>query len=364
MFYVLIFLLCFCKNLNPYFVLESSPDPKLAGNQIGRAASLCFASVKMASQLRNEDFKPDTFRGKPLCMDQFRALFGASRVPKRNSKDTVAVYDQSNHVAVMCCNQIYYFQALWPDGDVAVDEQDLCDILEAIHAHAHKYGKDDDDNVSMDYEDRRYLSSLSAVGVLTSLSRNEWAIVREEMIAHSPVHNEESLAIVDSALFVLVLDDYTPPDKHAAASNMLHGSYELAQRSSVDTHGKRKSFQPQYLLPSEQYQSGSCTNRWYDKLQVIVTKDGNAGINFEHSAIDGHTALRFVSDIYADTVISFAQSITKLVQAHDGFVPHVINAKVRRAAVTLDDQGRTTLDGKSRQACIATSLTVLLTLHL
>ena len=63
-------------------------------------------------------------------------------------------------------------------------------------------------------------------------------------------------------------------------------------------------------------------------------------------AIDGHTALRFVSDIYADTVIAFAQSITKLVQAHDGFVPNVINARVRRAALALDDQGRTTLDGK------------------
>ena len=55
-------------NLNPYFVLESSPDPKLSGNQIRRAASLCFASVKMASQLRNGNLKPDTFKGKPLCM--------------------------------------------------------------------------------------------------------------------------------------------------------------------------------------------------------------------------------------------------------------------------------------------------------
>ena len=58
-------------NLNPYFVLESSPDPKLAGNQIRRAASLCFASVKMASQLRNENLKPDTFKGKALCMGEW-----------------------------------------------------------------------------------------------------------------------------------------------------------------------------------------------------------------------------------------------------------------------------------------------------
>lgn len=57
-------------NLNPYFLLEESPDPKLAGNQIRRAASLCFASAKMASQLRNETLKPDTFRGKALCMGE------------------------------------------------------------------------------------------------------------------------------------------------------------------------------------------------------------------------------------------------------------------------------------------------------
>jgi carnitine O-acetyltransferase len=271
-------------------------------------------------------------------MDQFRALFGASRIPRRNSKDTISVYDQTNHVAVMCCSQLYYFQALWPDGDIAVDEGDLCDILEAIHAHAHKHGNDDVEDGTMDEDDRRYMSTVSAVGVLTSLSRSEWAIVREEMIADSPVKNSESFTIVDSALFVLVLDDYVPPNKHAAAANMLHGSYELSQRKVLSKSGS--------LIPSEQYQSGSCTNRWYDKLQVIVTNDGNAGINFEHSAIDGHTALRFVSDIYADTIISFAQSITKLVQAHDGVIPSVITANVKRAAVTLDSQGRTTLDGK------------------
>lgn len=79
--------------------------------------------------------------------------------------------------------------------------------------------------------------------------------------------------------------------------------------------------------------------------KIIVTADGGAGINFEHSAIDGHTALRFVSDIYADTVISFAQSITKLVHAHQGLVPSVITATVRRAAAALDNQRRNTLDG-------------------
>jgi len=314
-------------NLNPYFLLEESPDPKKAGNQIRRAASLCFASVKMASQLRHETLKPDTFRGKALCMDQFRVLFGASRTPNR-ARDTITTYEKTNHVAVMCRNQLFYFQALWPDtGDVSVDEEDIANILEAIQAHTAKLESRGSDGKNQ----QNYQNSVSALGVLTSLARNQWAKAREEMIDYS-TKNAESFRVVDSALFVLVLDDYCPQTRNEAGANMLHGSYELAE---YRTEGEAYA---------NEYQSGTCTNRWYDKLQIIVTADGGAGINFEHSAVDGHTALRFVSDIYADTVISFAQSITKLVHAHQGLIPSVITANVRRAAVMLDSQGRKPLD--------------------
>ena len=224
-----------------------------------------------------------------LCKDQFKKLFGASRVPNR-SKDTIAVYENTNHVAVMCCNQLFYFQALWPDGDVAVDEGDLVDILEAIRVHAHKLEKSKQqqqktssssssstprgiadstrrgsfsggnnnnniDNVGDLNDDKNYEDSVSALGVLTSLGRNQWAKAREEMIKFSPTKNAESFKIVDSALFVLVLDDCIPKNIHEAAANMLHGSYELSERRV----GSSKT---------TEYQSGSCTNRWYDKLQV------------------------------------------------------------------------------------------------
>mmetsp|Transcript_21891 Transcript_21891/g.52085 ORF Transcript_21891/g.52085 Transcript_21891/m.52085 type:complete len:1010 (+) Transcript_21891:107-3136(+) len=312
-------------NLNPYFLLEESPDPNVVGDQIQRAARLCFASIKMASELRNETLKPDTIRGKTLCMAQFHVLFGSARIPKARSKDTIVSNEKANHVAVLCGNQFFYFQALWPDsGEVAVDEKDLVRILEAIKDHATKPGSDNKSQW-------RYQKSLSAVGVLTSLERNQWAKAREEIINYS-TKNADAFRAIDAALFVLVLDDYLPKTKQDAAANMLHGHYELTEITSEG--GKY----------CKAYQSGSCTNRWYDKLQIIVTADGGAGINFEHSAIDGHTALRLVSDIYADTVISFAKSITRLVHAHDGLIPSVINANVRRAADMLDNQGQKSLD--------------------
>jgi len=76
--------------------------------------------------------------------------------------------------------------------------------------------------------------------------------------------------------------------------------------------------------------TGTCSNRWYDKLQIIVCNNGSAGVNFEHSSIDGHTALRFVSDIFAQTVVQFAQSITKTIYGI-GRIPSVLEAPIRRA---------------------------------
>jgi len=88
-----------------------------------------------------------------------------------------------------------------------------------------------------------------------------------------------------------------------------------------------------------QVQVGTCLNRWYDKLQILVCGDGSAGVNFEHSAIDGHTALRVASDIFAETVISFARTITKTVYADDkGICPSVLNAPVKRAANVINKE--------------------------
>ena len=125
-------------NLNPFFVLEDGPDTKKSKDQCARAASLCFSAIKIVSSLKHETFVPDSFRGKPLCMDQFRALFGACRVPELEDKDTVAVNTDSTHVLVLVNNQMYFFQALWQDGTLAVDEQDILEILQGVRTDASK----------------------------------------------------------------------------------------------------------------------------------------------------------------------------------------------------------------------------------
>ena len=95
-------------NLNPFFVLEDGPDPKIAKDQLKRAASLCFASIKLASVLKTENLPPDTFKGRPLCMDQFKVLFGSSRQPSMDSSDDVHVYNDSSHGKWPCLLCYFY----------------------------------------------------------------------------------------------------------------------------------------------------------------------------------------------------------------------------------------------------------------
>jgi len=195
-------------NLNPFFVLEDGPDNKKSKDQCARAASLAFSAIKFASSLKQETIKPDQIRGKTLCMDQFRALFGACRVPKIGERDTVEVDPESSHVVVLQNNQMYFFQALnMSDGSVCLSEQDIYEILTAIKTDATQLPPD--------------ITSRNSLGVLTTLPRKEWAAARNLLVATSQ-HNQTALDVIDGALFVLVIDDVTPTDIHEAAANM-HG---------------------------------------------------------------------------------------------------------------------------------------------
>jgi Choline/Carnitine o-acyltransferase len=98
-------------NLNPYFVLEDGPDPKISSDQLRHAASLCHAAIRMTSMLRAERLPPDTFRGKPLCMDQFHLLFGASRQPRpKHEHDDILVCTDSRH-GTCCSQQIHLYMS-------------------------------------------------------------------------------------------------------------------------------------------------------------------------------------------------------------------------------------------------------------
>ena len=263
-------------NLNPFFLLEDDPTPA-RNNQVTRAASLVVSALSFVRAVRREELPPDTVRGNPLCMYQYARLFGTARVPTENGCH-IAQDSGSKHLVVICRGQFYWFDALDDNSDLIMTEKDMALNLQVII--------DDAEETPIQEAAR------GALGVLSTENRKIWAGLRDVLTREEDSNNAECLNIVDSSLFILCLDSTEPKTEAELCGNMLCGTSEVVKGVQI----------------------GTCTNRWYDKMQIIVCNNGSAGINFEHTGVDGHTVLRFVSDIYTDTILRFAKSING--QAH------------------------------------------------
>ncbi|USW53114.1 Putative acyltransferase ChoActase/COT/CPT, choline/carnitine acyltransferase [Septoria linicola] len=258
-------------NLNPFFLLEDDPTPA-RNNQVTRAASLVVSSLSFVRAVRKEELPPDTVRGQPLDMYQYSRLFGTARIPTEDGCQ-IGQDPGAKHIVVLIKGQFYWFDVLDDNNDLIMTEKDVSLNLQVIC--------DDAEQTPISE------SAKGAVGVLSTENRKIWSSMRELIGKDEGSNNADCLNIVDSALFILCLD-YTEPSNSAdLCMNMLCGTSEVERGVQV----------------------GTCTNRWYDKLQIIVCKNGSAGINFEHTGVDGHTVLRFASDVYTDTILRFARTI-------------------------------------------------------
>lgn len=258
-------------NLNPFFLLEDDPTPA-RNNQVTRAASLVVSALSFVRAVRKEELPPDMARGTPLCMYQFTRLFGTARIPTENGCQ-IGQDPESKHVVVLCHGQFYWFDVLDDNSDLIMTEKDIAINLQTI--------VDDAQHTPIQE------AAKGALGVLSTENRKVWSGLRDSLTRDDGSNNAECLGTVDTALFILCLD-YTEPTSAAdLCQNVLCGTSQIEKGVQV----------------------GTCTNRWYDKLQIIVCKNGSAGINFEHTGVDGHTVLRFASDVYTDTILRFARTI-------------------------------------------------------
>lgn len=237
-----------------------------------RAASLVVSALDFIRAVRKEELPPDVFKGAPLCMYQVSRLFGTARVPTEAGCQIVQD-PESKHIVVMCHGQLYWFDVLDANSDVIMTEGDIAVNLQTIIQDASQTPIQE--------------AAKGALGILSTENRKVWSGLRDLLTRDPESNNADCLHIVDSALFVLCLDYTESSDPAALCQNMLCGTSEV--RNGV--------------------QIGTCINRWYDKLQIIVCLNGSAGINFEHTGVDGHTVLRFASDVYTDTILRFARSI-------------------------------------------------------
>lgn len=311
-------------NVNPVFILEDDPSPihispstspsKKYLKQIRRTSSLLLSSLRFAMALKKETLMPDVWRNKPLCMSQFKNLFGTCRVPMPSGESDHISHDPaSRHIVFIRKGQFYYFEGLNNDYDTFLTERELSKNIEVIIK--------DSDMVQGPREDSvRSIASSAAgyesVGVFTAQHRDRWARVRSQLLELDE-NNKKVLRIIDTALFVVCLDSdhaIAPSEDGYTAPRTVRASEQksrLAPPAGSVSETVANSLHGSYVLEeSTNAQFGTAVSRWYDKLQLIVSQSGQAGVNFEHSVVDGHTVLRFASDVFTDTIVRFAQTIS------------------------------------------------------
>ncbi|XP_014859790.1 PREDICTED: carnitine O-palmitoyltransferase 2, mitochondrial [Poecilia mexicana] len=291
-------------NFNPF--MSFNPDPKTEYNeQLVRSTNMVCSAVRFMKTLRAGLLEPEVFHlnpaksdtdsfknfirwvpsslswygaymvnAYPLDMSQYFRLFNSTRIPKRG-RDELLTDDKGRHLLVMRKGNMYVFDVVDRDGNLVKPAE--------IHSHLKYILSDSTPAPSL------------PLGILTSENRDVWAGLREKLVATG---NTEALGLVDSALFCLCLDEESMRDHIHISHNMLHGD--------------------------------GC-NRWYDKsFSIIIAKDGQAAINFEHSWGDGVAVLRFQNEVFKDT--------TEKPLVHPGSAPAAVDSAsaVRRLQFHLD----------------------------
>jgi carnitine O-acetyltransferase len=226
-------------NANFFFLFRESPL-----GQVERAAELTASAVDYKLRLDEEQVPPVLLRGVPQSMVQHKYLFSATRIPGE-VLDTARTRFPSpeRHIVVFHRDTPFRMDVLDADGRPYSPEQ-LADGLRAIL-------KDD------------HVTDVPA-GHFTTKARAEWAASRAALLEAG---NGDALETIETALFCLCLDDFTPANALEAGDRLLYGD-----------------------------------NRWYDKaVSLIVFEDGTAGINVEHCELDGTTILGFTDALLSGT---------------------------------------------------------------
>uniref|UniRef100_A0A0N5A0I5 Carn_acyltransf domain-containing protein n=1 Tax=Parastrongyloides trichosuri TaxID=131310 RepID=A0A0N5A0I5_PARTI len=265
-------------NFNPFMMYAPDKDPK-QNDQLTRATNFVISYGRIKKALDKGCLDPEVFFMKPevkdsflynllvksspdviswyvgylfkafaLDMSQYGNLFGGSRIPEIG-KDRLHLNRSSNYFVVAKGGNFYKVQLFDNSENILrpeVIQSSLAKILSSTSIV--------DDNC--------------AVGSLTCANRDTWAKARKNL--EKSHISSDSLAAIDSSLFLLCLDDLNSTDPQ-----------ELVQSLLIGFNG---------------------ANRWFDKcFQCIVDKNGQASINFEHSWGDGVAVLRLMNESKKDT---------------------------------------------------------------
>ncbi|KAI0117084.1 acyltransferase ChoActase/COT/CPT [Daldinia grandis] len=232
----------------------SHRDDRRRRNPAKRAAALTTAALEFKKQVDAGSLEPEYMKKLPICMDSYKWMFNTSRVPAKPADHPVK-YDPKDHKHIIVIRKNQFFKV-----SHEVDGKQLnTSELESQFARIYDLAK-----------------GAPAVGALTSENRDIWTDARKVLLDASP-KNRTAIEAIESASFVVCLDDASP--------------VTLEERA-------------------HQYWHGDGQNRWYDKpLQFIVNDNGTSGFLGEHSMMDGtptHRLNDYVNDVIFGNKLDFS----------------------------------------------------------
>ena len=232
----------------------SHRDDRKRRDPAKRAASITTAVLEFKKMVDEGTLEPEYMKKLPLCMDSYKWMFNASRVAAKPA-DYPVKFDpaQNKHIVVIRKNQ--FFKVAHEVDGKQLNTAELEQAFRRVYELAGERGP--------------------AVGALTSENRDVWTDARAILLAADPA-NAKAIEAIESASFVVCLDDAKP--------------VTLEERA-------------------HQYWHGDGQNRWYDKpLQFIINDNGTSGFMGEHSMMDGtptHRLNDWICDVIFNNKLNF-----------------------------------------------------------
>ncbi|MDD3689756.1 MAG: choline/carnitine O-acyltransferase [Synergistaceae bacterium] len=230
---------------NPFYLFASDSLP-LGSCPYRLAARLALSAAAFCMEIDRGTIEPDTFKGEPLCMNEYAKLFRTSRMafPGTDRQVTGSKTGPAGRSVLVLSGGVPFLLELYSEDGSLRDVEETARHLREIAACSR--------------------GDSLPVGLITSLPRDQAAHGRR-LLLEGGKDNERLLSLVEESLFVLRLDGPC---------------------------GARLEEQARHFL----FEGGG--NGWYEKsFQLVVTEDGYAGVNFEHASRDGTHVGRLVKEI-------------------------------------------------------------------
>jgi carnitine O-acetyltransferase len=231
-------------NANFFFLFPDSGE-----TQIARAVHLIAGALHCKHWLDTETLPVTMARGAPMCMEGSKALFATTRIPAYGRDDVRMPYSpaepgpsRARHILVCHKGHLFRADVIGSEG-FAHSEEELAAALADIRAASPTTA-----------------DTASSIGHLTTMAREAWVDHRKALLADPG--NAALIEQIETALFIVALEDDAPETDLTACDQLLHGN---------------------------------SANRYFDKgVTLIVFANGRAGINIEHCRLDGTVVLEFV----------------------------------------------------------------------